>query len=347
MNIVMPRFIIVGMAALFSGYILVLATYSIKLSGNPGPVVAAMCLFLVAAIVSLLRFGPMRMPTWMAVFNLAVAVAISLLATIEVDPSRVSAPVDGAWHVAAIGILMTITSTRRRHALAWIGLALLAVQIVAWAGPAAIISLGLVRPIIWVGSAHILSKAMAAATKDAQQFAIAEREAADWEVSQEAHLHERQFQLHWESAMSLGMLRLIQEGKGNLTDVERQECRYLEAALRDEIRGRRLLNDAVRHEVMVARHRGATVTLFDEGGIDELRDEDLDRVLNRLALAIRETTADTVIARTVPGGSDIAVTVVGRRSVGHVSAAAVDHDSASDDKVELWLEIPRVSTTAN
>ena len=67
---------------------------------------------------------------------------------------------------------------------------------------------------------------------------------------------------------------------------------------------------------MLARRRGTTVTLLDEGGIDDLDERELDRVLSRLALALRDTTADKVIARTVPEGSEVAVTVVGLRSDG-------------------------------
>jgi len=97
----------------------------------------------------------------------------------------------------------------------------------------------------------------------------------------------------------------------------------------------------VRDEVMDARRRGTTITLLDEGGIDDLDDADLDRVLNELATAIRGTTADRVIARTVPEGSDVAVTVVGLNSPDE-HARALGLDSGDDDEdVALWLEIPR------
>jgi hypothetical protein len=123
------------------------------------------------------------------------------------------------------------------------------------------------------------------------------------------------------------------------------ECLHLEGAIRDEIRGRKLLNDAVRAEVMSARRRGATVSLIDEGGIDDLSDADLERVLNKLAAALASTDADRVIARTVPEGSDVAVTVVGLRTVGDGSASALGQESAEEDEVDLWLEIPRADSS--
>jgi len=51
-----------------------------------------------------------------------------------------------------------------------------------------------------------------------------------------------------------------------------------------------------------------------------------------------------VIARTVPGGSEVAVTVVGLRSVDDEAVTLLGGEP--DDEVELWLEIPRMSVSA-
>jgi hypothetical protein len=347
-NIGVPRYLIVGMAALFSAYHLVLATYTIDQPRHPGPIFAAMAIYAVATVVSLLPWGPVRMPVWMAAFNFAVVVIITLLVANELDFSRPGGTGYASWYVAASGTLLTITSTRRRHAFAWLGIAFLVIHtiiIVGPVGPAGLLSLGIVGSASWVAVSHILSSALAKATRDAQRFSIAEREATDWQAAQEAHVYERQFRLGQTSAMALAMLRQIQESDGDLTDAQREECLHLEGAIRDEIRGRKLLNDAVRDEVMIARRRGATVTLLDEGGIDDLSDYELERVLNRLALAIHETNADKVIARTVPEGSDVAVTVVGLRSFADRESVALGQDSLEDDEVDLWLEIPRAPVT--
>jgi len=344
-NIGVPRYLIVGMAAVFSAYHLVLATYTIDIPRHPVPVYVAMGLYALASVISLLPFGPVRMPIWMAAFNFGVVIVITLLVAAELDFARPGGTGYASWYVAASGTLLTITSTRGRHTFAWLGIGFLAVHTVAIVGnvgPAGLFSLGIVGSASWVAVSHVLSTAIAKATKDAQRFAIAEREATDWQAAQEAHVHERQFRLGQTSAMALAMLRQIQDSHGQLTDAQRQECVHLESAIRDEIRGRKLLNDAVRDEVMSARRRGATVTLLDEGGIDDLSTEELERVLNRLALAIHESNADKVIARTVPEGSDVAVTVVGLRSIADRESVALGQDSLEEDEVDLWLEIPRV-----
>ena len=345
MNIGVPRYLIVGMAAIFSSYHLVLAFYSLSqgIPFSPYPIYAAMALYLVASVLSLGPWGPTRMPIWMAIFNLAVVIALPLLVTHELDPNREGGTGYGTWYVAAVGTLMTITSTRRRHLIAWVGVSFLVVQTVLWSGPGALGSIGVIGSVSWVAVSHILSSGMAKASRDAQRFALAEREATDWQAAQEAHVFERQFRLGQTSSMALGMLRQIRASNGQLTEEQRQECLHLEGAIRDEIRGRKLLNDAVRDQVMAARRRGATVTLLDEGGIDDLSDEELDRVLNRLADALRSTNADKVIARTVPEGSDTAITVVGLRTAGDGSASALGQESLEDDEVDLWLEIKRAA----
>ena len=341
MNIGVPRYLIVGMAAVFSAYHLVLATYSLTqhIPHSDLPIFIAMALYAAASAISLVPVGPTRMPIWMASFNLVVVVALPILVTSQLDPTRHNGY--ATWYVAAVGTLMTITSTRRRHTFAWIGVAALVVQSIYWGGLGTLGGIGVVGSVVWVGVSHVVSNGVLKATRDGQRFAQAEREATDWQAAQEAHVFERQFRLDQTSIMSIDMLRTIQATGGDLSEEQRQECLHLEGAIRDEIRGRKLLNDAVREQVMSARRRGATVTLLDEGGIDDLSDEDLDRVLNKLAAALKRTDADKLIARTVPEGSDVAVTVVGLRTVGDGSASALGQESLEDDEVDLWLEIPR------
>jgi len=323
---------------------MVLALYSLTVPRDPFPVFVAMALFLIATTISLWPGGPARMPIWMAALNVVVSIAVTLLDTGQIDPNRDGGVGYATWHIAAVGVLMTITSTRRRNAFAWVGMVFLAAQTVWWAGPLGLLALGVVGSITWVAISHILSNALAKAARDAQRFAHAEREATDWKAAQDAHLCERQVRLGQTSVMALEMLKRIERSGGELTREERRECLLLERAIRDEIRGRTLLNDAVRREVMAARRRGATVTLLDEGGIDELSATELDRVLNALAAAMRATSADTFIARTVPGGSETAVTLVGLNSVGDGEASALGQEEVEDDEVVLWLEIPRAQT---
>lgn len=341
--ITIPRYIIVALAAVFSGYHLLLAVYSIGAAKNMIPYVIAMALYAVATLLSLWPAKTLRMPLWMALANTVVCIALPLLVTSQLNAGSVGSDYS-TWYPAAIGTLMVITSTRKRHLLAWVGVLSLAAQTALWAGPGALGTLGVIGSVVWVAVSHVLSHSLARISKDAHQYVVAERAATEWQAAQDAHLFERQFRLRQTNRMALPMLRQIVARKGDLTESQRQECIYLEAAIRDEIRGRKLLNNRVRDQVMKARRRGAIVTLLDEGGIDELPDIELERVLNCLADAVKTSCTDRVIARTVPEGSDVAVTVVGLSSSdgGDASALGSINEDADDDRVDLWLEIPRV-----
>jgi hypothetical protein len=342
MIIGIPRFIIVGIGALFSIYHVLLGTITLEVPRDEAPVIAAMAIYLLATAISLVRRGPARMPIWMAAFNVAIAATLPLLVSGQLDPDREGGNGYATWYVAAIGTLMAITSTRRRHLFAWVGIAFLVVQTVVWAGPSGLIDLGVVGSVSWVVISHVLSRSIAKATKDARRFAFAEREAADWQAAQEAHVFERQFRLGQTSSMALPMLRRIEASAGDLTEAERQECLYLEGAIRDEIRGRKLLNDAVRQQVMIARRRGAIVTLLDEGGMDGLPEPERERVLDQLAVALDGSEADKIIVRTASTSSETAVTVVGLRSATDAAGEpGRDPDDDEDDEVDLWLEIPK------
>jgi len=338
MKIGVPRYLIVATAAVFSAYLVLLGIVAIDVVSATGPVIVAMVLYAAATAISLLPGRELRLPLWLGAFNLAVALALPLLVSTVLEPHREGGTGYGTWYIAAVGTLLTVTATRRRAAFAWAGIVFLIVHTLLWAGPASLITLGVGGSVTWVAVAHILSRAMAKATKDARRFALAEREATDWQAAQEAHVFERQFRLGQTSSMALAMLRQIEESNGELTEDQRRECLNLEGAIRDEIRGRRLLNDEVREQVMIARRRGATVSLLDEGGLDDLSDRDLNRVLNALADALRDTDADKLIARTVPEGTEVAITVVGLRGSTDESL-----DDSENDEVALWLEIPRSS----
>ena len=348
MTIGAPRVLLVSLAALFSSYHIVLGFYSFQLGYylETGPVIAAMVAYAVAT-AALLVGSRSRTPIWLASFAFAVSIALPLLVTSQLEAHREGGLSYSTWYVAACGTLLAIMVTLRRPGFAWAGIAFLIGQTILWSGPAALIEIGVLGSIAWVAIAHIITNALSKAARDSQRFALAEREATDWHAAQEAHLNERQFRLGQTSVMALPMLRAIQQSGGDLTAAQRAECLHLEGAIRDEIRGRKLLNNAVREQVMLARRRGATVTLLDEGGIDDLDEAELQRVLDRLAEALRSTTADKVIARTVPEGSDVAVTVVGLRTTDDGSASMLGTDSLEDDEVELWLEIPRNAEPAD
>lgn len=334
--ITVPRWLMLVLAVMFSAYHIILGISSLDVPDDPRPAIVALVLYAVATVLSLWPVERMRMPDWLAAFDLGVSVAIPLLVTSQLDAGADNGY--ATWYVAAVGTLMTIAAARRQLVIAWVGVLALAVQTVVWSGFAALGGLGVVGSIVWVAIAHMLTAALANAARDAKRYAQAEREAAAWQAAQDAHVFEGRMRLAHTNRIAAPMLRRIADRGGVLSDEQRSECRMLEAAIRDEIRGRMLLTDVVRLEVQRARERGVIVTLLDEGGIDDLEEPARDRVLSRLAEAISTSNADRIIARTAADGSPIAVTVVGLLVPDGQATVAGDSEDA---EVELWLEIPR------
>jgi hypothetical protein len=338
-----------GIAVVFSLYHLLLATTSLTSVRHVGPVIACMLLYAAATAVALIARGQV-LPIWAGCFALTCAIVIPIVNAQQI-PASALGPGYATWYVAAIGTLMVILVVRRRIWFAWVGIAVLIAHTILWDGPGAIGTLGVTGSVSWVAIATAFTYATNRAIRVTRDFVRAEQETADWQAAQDAHVYERQFRLQQTTRMALPMLERIISACGDLSPAERDECLHLEQAIRDEIRGRSLLSDDVRHEVMELRRGGANVQLHDDGGLDDVDSADLERIHTRLARALRDAAgSDNVVVRTVAGGSDSAVTVVGLRLDGAASESAAlgaaamgddEDDEAEDDSVVLWLEIPR------
>lgn len=333
--IAVPRIIVVALAAIFSAYHVVLGLASLSIPSSTAPVLAAMVLYVVATTLSLIPRRARLMPPWLAAVDLAVAVVMPLLVCAVLQPSSDNGY--ATWYVAAVGTLMTIVAVRGRFVIAWIGVGFLTAQSLVWAGLGSFATLGVIGSLVWVAVAQVTTVTTARAARDTASFVTAEHEASAWQAAQEAHHGERRVRLESTVRIAAPMLRRIVECGGALPEADKVECRQLEAAIRDEIRGRMLLDDGVRQAVRAARMRGASVTLLDEGGLDDLDERRLSRVLDSLRRAIVSSDAERIIVRTVAPGALTAVTVVGRGPAGEAEALGVD----TDEDVRLWLEIPR------
>ena len=162
-------------------------------------------LYSVATVASLWPVRRVRMPDWLAAFDLAVSIVLPLLVTSQLDPDADNGY--ATWYVAAVGTLMTIAAARRQLAAAWLGVIALAVQSVVWAGPLSLGALGVIGSIVWVAIAHMLTAALTTAARETRRYAQAEREAADWQAAQDAHLYEGQMRLAQTNRIAAPMLR--------------------------------------------------------------------------------------------------------------------------------------------
>lgn len=274
--------------------------------------------------------GPTILPVWALVLALACALLVPSSISVGVGEQSLTAPF-ATWYLGGIGALMTIVMVRRRPWAAWTGIVMLAIASIAWMGALEALSLGLVGSIVWVGVAQLLLRSMDRAARDTARLAQLQRAASVWQASQTGRQRERRVQVQRALAVAGPILTRTVSTGAELDEGEKLEARIAEGALRDEMRAPRLLDDDVRAELEHARRRGATVTVLDEGGLDDLDDGSLGLIRGQLAETLRAAHSDRLYIRTSPDDR-VAVTVVGRSALGP--------GLSDEDSVELWREIP-------
>jgi hypothetical protein len=122
---------------------------------------------------------------------------------------------------------------------------------------------------------------------------------------------------------ALPALTSISSNDWNVDERGRTELMQLEARLRDDIRGRDLVNEEVRLATKSARERGVEVVLLDEGGLANLSQVELNNILGKVAKAISSVAAGKIVVRS-PRGERWLVTVIATRS--------------GTDTPDLWLK---------
>ncbi|WP_245745692.1 hypothetical protein [Nocardia altamirensis] len=105
------------------------------------------------------------------------------------------------------------------------------------------------------------------------------------------------------------LLEIIALGRP-LTFEEQQECRLVEAQLRDEIIGGLMVDEAVTAAARFARQRGVRVVLDDGGGLDDADDRVRDMVRTVLRDALDYADGGEMTARVLPPGRATVVSIL-------------------------------------
>ncbi len=305
-----PRYLVslvAGAFALFNFFLGVLALSAYK---NEANAVVALVIYLISVSATVVFYRGIKLPVAQALFNLAAAALVPLLVNNELDPSQMNDY--STWYVVAIGTLMAATAVRQQPLLAWLGVAVLLVELLTWGGPGVLFVSGIIGAVLLVSAGHAVSLGLVTASKQAAEFnELALRTETEQAVASAAS-RERQSRIAKALAGALPALQAIRAARGKLSPEARQEAILLEASLRDEIRGRNLMNPTIRDLARQLRLRGVEVMILDEGSLDSVTSSERDRILGQAAGALRSVTEGRVTIRS-PQGEDWLVTVVAVR----------------------------------
>lgn len=325
------RSVATSLAVGFALYFVARAVWWIEQPTAPLLMVLAIGIYLVVVNIAILGDGAtVRMPLWAALSAVVASALIPVLVTVSLEPTDRTAPF-ATWYIGALGLLAVVCVVRRRSLFGWLTLALLAVTSSLFLGPGVALTLGLVGSIMWVAVARLLVMFWDRAVRDTERLAEIQQAVSAWHATQRVRQRERRLRTQFALAVAGPVLSRVVAARGALDQQERLDARLAEGRLRDELRGADLLNDAVRNAIEDARRRGVVVTVFDEGGFDDIDEDRRREIRDELAEVLTRAQTARLIIRSARDPR-VAVTIVGR---------AGSRSSGDDDAVDLWHEIPR------
>ncbi|GAA2903616.1 hypothetical protein [Microbacterium esteraromaticum] len=295
-------------------------------------IVAAIAFYLASVLTAVLGAPrEVRMPVGAAMLALVSSAIVPVLVSLALEPSLRGAGF-ATWYIGATGLLAVVCIVRRRPLVGWAMLVTLIVAACAFMGIGSAFTLGLVGSITWVVVAQLLVFFWDRAVRDTERLADVQRAVSAWHATQLVRQRERRVRAQRALAVAGPVLSRTIAVRGQLSEDERLQARLAEGTLRDELRGGDLMSDAVREAITEARRAGATVTVFDEGGLEGIDEQRIDEIRAELAGVLARAHSNRLIIRAGRDETN-AVTVVGRTAGG----------ATDDDAVELWHEIRRVA----
>jgi hypothetical protein len=269
--------------------------------------IAALTIYLLVGVPTLLAFTGIRIPIWLALINLFAAVvlpALIILQRQEIGNDKI-----GAWVVMGTGVILTAAAVRQHPRIAVLGLASLITQIVLSYGPISLIRDGLVGAIVFVLAGLGVSRGIRRANEDTEKYLAQQTKSLAAIAALEAAESARQERLQEVLKQAIPMLKKITSATGALDSSDRNQAKLLELTLRDEMRGRALMIPALKGEVARLRSLGVEVAVLDEGGMDDLDLPTKEQLLQKAIAALVIVSTGRVTIRS-PKNESFRLTVV-------------------------------------
>ncbi|MFM5967636.1 MAG: hypothetical protein ACKOQ8_01170 [Micrococcales bacterium] len=288
------RWLLSILAVLYTALHAVIGSFWVAQYDESFTAVLAIVLYLVVTLSTIFLYRGTRLPSPHAWVAVALGLLVPVLAQSQLDPSHFGDY--STWYVVGIGTLFAVIAIREHVVLAVVAVALESIIVSSWAGWGNFFATGLLGPIMIVAGAAVVTVGLRRASDETKRYsdqttlAMAESAALQAAGEQRARL------LRLTLDKALPMLRRIAEPV-ELSDEEKLEARLLEAALRDEIRGKGLIGDVTRAAIDRARRRGVSVSVLDEGGVANLEPDELENLHIRLAAELDGISSGRVTIR--------------------------------------------------
>ncbi|MFE7721948.1 hypothetical protein ACFU44_23215 [Nocardia rhizosphaerihabitans] len=286
----------------------------------PVPAAAALVLMAVAALVVLVF--PVDPLPWPATAYVACAGPAAMALTVPwvENPTGFSHQL---WTAYPTSYLLAMLVLRGRILSAWLGVAAAATVLVTmgvfttWHPETVVRAL---TPVATVGVVTVFMAIVRPTQRSLRELRDQANRRAATEAALGAATAERDRQLTRLDQVAGPILARIAEG-AQLTADEREQCRLLEAELRDGLRAPELVTERLSAAARGARSRGVEVTLLDDGGFRGVPTWVRHNVIDAAVGELDTAEAGTVTVRVLP---------IGRRWVATVLAAAPTGDRRTE-----------------
>ena len=305
-----PRWLLSMVSIAFGAYHALIGALAWRSYDNHFYLALAIAIYLASLAVSVAASPGLAIGRPYGVLVATGAVATVVVSSLGIYPGHIDPY--STWYVGAMAALLGILAARGQGSLAWLAAGIVIWQVYLEIGLAGLGEVGLEGIPILIGAASATAFALKRADSgvdELQKSAVAAEAAI---VSSKASANERRNRLQKVLERALPALSYISANQGQLSDDQKSKLLQLEASLRDDIRGRSLINDSVREAAAAARARGIEVLILDEGGLNEVSEAQLKHTLAKVVGALNSVASGKVVIRS-PRGEKWLVTVIATR----------------------------------
>ena len=253
----------------------------------------ALVVYLIVGLTAVFYYQELKMPLALAISVTVTALIVPLLVNLNLDPSALGTP--ATWYVTSGATILAIAAVRQRRLWAWLGITVLTFELYSWGGVTALFVSGLGGAIALVAASHAISVGLESSERKRVEFLEKAKATQAASAADSAIRQERSKRIAATLEGALPMLEKI--ATGNFTSEDQREATILEAELRDEIRGRLLINSKLRTAVRAARSRGVEVVVLDEGGLVAISEPERNSLRDRLANELDQIKSGRVTIR--------------------------------------------------
>lgn len=311
------------------GFVVVMAALgAISIGEVDDPVRYVLALLLgLAAVVAVLLPWPAGREAWVAGGVVVAVVTLGLLVVSVLPEGR---PGYALWYPGFVWIPLSGIALRGWPVLALLGSVASAATTLTWAYLEDGVGLQdgvyrVVSPLAVVVVAVGIDRLVRQYGQEVERAHAEQLEAARLSAGARAAEDERRSRLAQIQQIAAPLLRRL--ASGEVVDERLStECRLLEAALRDGIRGRHLVDPAVRETLWAARTRGVEVTLLDDSGTEAGSDPpEVADVVRRCTVQLVERLESGVVTVRLSSPDEATVVILARQAA---DVAAACHDGA-------------------